>query len=156
MAGDSWLHRSFFADPLVLLKLAVQIFTGRSPLPPYPDAVARLPGVGELAVPQRILVASSLGLGAALYNPFAERGAGPVRFTAVAATAAHFWRHLPALLRGRFDDNMDLAHGFLSGRGESAEVQGIRGFALDGEIYPADPTAPITFSPGIELRVLRA
>ena len=155
-AGSGWLHRSFFADPYVLLKLSLLVMIGRSPLPPYPDAVAHLPGQGELAAPLRILVASSLGLAGALYNPFAARGAGPVRLTAVAATAPHFWRHLPALLRGRFDDNMDLAHGFLSGRGESAEVRGIGGYALDGEMFVADPATPISFSPGIFLRVLRA
>jgi Diacylglycerol kinase catalytic domain len=154
-AGNGWLHRGFFADPYVLLKLSLQVLVGRSPLPPYPDAVVQLPGQGELAAPLRILVASSLNLGGALYNPFAARGTGPVRLTAVDATA-HFWRHLRALLRGRFDDNMDLAHGFLSGRGESAQVCGIGGYALDGETFSADPDVPVVFSPGFQLRVLRA
>jgi hypothetical protein len=154
-AGSGWLHRSFFADPYVLLKLWLQVMVGRSPLSPYPEGVVQLPGQGELSAPLRILVASSLGLGGALYNPFAARGSGPVRLTAVAA-AAHFWRHLPALFRGRFDDNMNLAQGFLSGRGESATVRGLGGYALDGETFTTDPAAPITFSAGIELRVLRS
>lgn len=155
-AGSGWLHRSFFADPYVLLKLSLQVMVGRSPLPPYPQVAVQLPGQGELAAPLRILVASSLGLGGALYNPFAARGTGPVRLTAVAATAAHFWRHLPALFRGRFDDNMNLAQGFLSGRGEWAAVRGIGGYSLDGETFTCDPAAPITFSAGIDLRVLRS
>lgn len=155
-AGDGWLNRSFFADPSVLLRLAIKVMIGRSPLPPYPHAMARLPGQGELVAPMRILVASTLRMEAALYNPFAARGAGPVRFTAVDATAPHFWRHLPALIRGRFNEGMDLAHGFLSGRGESAEVCGVGAWSIDGETFAADPVLPITFSPGIELRVLRA
>jgi len=155
-SGSGWLHRSFFADPYVLLKLTLQVLVGRSPLPPYPQCEVRLAGQAELSAPLRILVASSLGLGGALYNPFAGRGAGPVRLTAVAATAAHFWRHLPALLRGRFDDNMDLAHGFLSGRGETAEVRGISGYALDGETFECNQALPVEFAAGIDLRVLRA
>jgi len=153
--GSGWLHRSFFADPYVLVKLALQVLIGRSPLPPYPRAVARLAGSGELAAPLRILLASTLEMRAALYNPFAARGAGPVRLTAVAATAPRFWRHLPALLGGRFDDSMDLAHGYLSGRGARAEVQGVGGYALDGETFTADPAAPIVLAPGVNLRVLR-
>ena len=154
-AGSGWLHRSFFADPYVLLKLAVQVLVGRSPLPPYPEVAARVTGLGEMRAPLRVLLASTLGLRAALYNPFAERGAGPVRLTAVAATAPRFWRHLPAILGGRFDAAMDLAAGYLSGRGERAELLGVAGYALDGETFPSDPARPLVLSPGIALRILR-
>ena len=55
---------------------------------------------------------------------------------------------LPKLLKGRFDDSMDLAHGILSGRGERAEVRGIASYALDGEIFAADPALPLEFTAG--------
>jgi len=155
-AGSGWLHRSFFADPYVLLKLWLQVLAGRSPLPPYPEAEARLEGIGELSGPMRILLATSLELGNALYNPFAGRGSGPVRLTAVAADAPYFWRHLPALLRGRFDNNMDQAQGFLSGHGQAAQLRGIGGYALDGELVEADPALPIRILPGITLQALHA
>ncbi|HTQ37164.1 MAG TPA: hypothetical protein VMH77_09020 [Steroidobacteraceae bacterium] len=118
-------------------------------------AFLRLAGHQELVALLRI-PASALDMRAALYNPFAERGAGPVRLTAVAAAAARFRRHLPALLGGRFGDDMDFAHGYLSGRGAQAEVRGIGGYALDGEAFAAGSAGPIMLSSGIRLRVLRA
>jgi hypothetical protein len=154
-AGRGWLQQGFLSDPYVILKALLLSLVGRSPLPPPPLVVARLAGQGELAAPLRILLACTLEMDAALYNPFAARGAGPVRFTAIAATAAHFWRHVPAIFRGRFGSNMDLAHGYLSGRGERAELRGIDGYALDGELFMAEPAAPLELAAGIELTVLR-
>lgn len=105
--------------------------------------------------PLRAVLASTLGLRTTLYNPFAERGAGPVRLTAVAATAARLWRHLPAIPGGRFDNDMNLAAGYLSGRGWRADLQGIGGYALDGKAFAADPTLPLALSSGIALRMIR-
>jgi hypothetical protein len=153
--GDGWRHNSFMADPLVLLKLGLQVLAGRSPLPPYPQATVRMPGTGELAAPLRVLVAATLEMHSALYNPFAARGSGPLRLTAVAAGAKSFWRNVPAMIRGRFSQDMDLAHGYLSGRASRAEVLGLAGYALDGEIFAADPGLPLELSTGPMLRVLR-
>jgi hypothetical protein len=50
---------------------------------------------------------------------------------------------------------MDIAHGILSGRGERAELTGVTDFALDGELFSADPALPVTLSAGVTLRVLR-
>jgi hypothetical protein len=152
--GKGWFHWSFFSEPWVLLQLALQVFVLRKPLPPQPPVVARLAGGGELAAPMRVLLASTMELRAALYNPFAARGAGPVRLTAVTATAPRFWRQVLAMLRGRFNDNMDLAHGILSGRGERGELLGVTAYALDGELYDADPATPLVLTAGVSLRVL--
>jgi len=154
--GRGWLHRSWFADPYTLLKLAVQVWTGRSPLPPYERLEVQLAGGQRLHAPTRILLASTLRLERALYNPFAARGEGVVRVTAVAAAAQCFWRRLPALLGGRFDDSMDVGQGYLSGRCPAARVLGVTGYALDGEAFTADPSLPLELSPGIALRVLHA
>jgi hypothetical protein len=154
-AGTGWWRHSWFADPFVLLRWAVRTLVFRKPLPPFPDVLVRLEGLGELAGPVRMLVASTLEMRAALYNPFAARGTGPVRFTAIAAAAPSIWGMLPRLLKGRFDDTMDLAHGILSGRGGRAEVQGLASYALDGEIFPVDPALPVEFTAGVALRVLR-
>lgn len=154
--GTGWLHRSWFADPYTLLKLAVQVWTGRSPLPPYPEVEVRFATGQCMHARLRLVLASSLQLRNALYNPFASRGAGPVRVTAVDATAGHFWRKLPAMLKGRFDERMDMAGGYLSGACEHAELRGLTGYALDGECFAADPSRPLYLRPGIALRVLRA
>ncbi len=154
-AGTGWWHRSWFADPFSLLRWAVCTLVLRRPLPPDPVGVARLAGIGELAGAMRLLVVATLEMRCALYNPFASRGAGGVRFTAITTAAPSLWRMVPALLTGRFTAGMDLAHGVLSGRGERAEVQGITSYALDGEIFPADPSVPVVFTAGRALRVLR-
>lgn len=154
--GRGWLHRSWFADPFTLLKLALQVWTGRSPLPPYDVLDVQLAGGTHLQAPMRILLASTLRLERALYNPFAARGEGAVRVTAVAAAAQRFWRRLPALLGGRFDESMDVGQGYLSRRCAAASVRGVTGYALDGESFTADPSLPLELSPGIALKVLRA
>jgi hypothetical protein len=153
--GSGWLHRSWFADPWCLLKMMVQVWVGRSPLPPYSRMQVSTDGVEALRAPMRILLASTLQLRESLYNPFAPRGAGDLRITAVAATARHFWRHLPAILKGRFGDDMTLQNGNLSGRFAQADVLGLEGYALDGELFATDPTRPVRLRAGIRLRVLR-
>jgi hypothetical protein len=153
--GTGWLHRSWFADPWVLLKMMVQVWLGRSPLPPYSQMQVSTDGVAALHAPLRILLASTLQLREALYNPFAARGTGELRLTAVAATAMHFWRHLPAMLKGRFGNDMTLQQGYLSGRFAQAGVLGLAGYALDGELFVTDPARPVRLSAGIRLRVLR-
>ncbi len=153
--GTGWLHRSWIADPYTLLKLAVQVWTGRSPLPPYAELALRMADGSGMRAPMRVLLATTLGLGKALYNPFAARGRGPLRVTAVAATAAHFWRHLPALLGGRFNDAMNQQQGFFSSRSDWAEVLGVSGYSLDGESFPADPSLPLRLEAGVTLRVLQ-
>jgi hypothetical protein len=153
--GTGWLHRSWFADPWCLLKMAVQVWVGRSQLPPYSHMQISTEGGPLLQAPVRILIASTLQLREALYNPFAARGAGEVRITAVAATARHFWRHLPAMLKGRFGKEMTLQQGYLSGKFAQASVTGLEGYALDGELFKADPSRPVTLTAGIRLRVLR-
>ncbi|MEJ0100902.1 MAG: diacylglycerol kinase family protein [Pseudomonadota bacterium] len=149
-----WWRTGFFSGPYVYTRLIVLGLLGRKPLPPAAHIVTRLAGRGELAAPVRILLASTLELRRALYNPFAARGTGPVRLTAIAADAPRFWRRLPKIIKGRFDNDMDLAQGFLSGRGERAELLGVAGYALDGEIFAADPAQPLVFTAGVALKVL--
>lgn len=154
-AGSGWWRHSWFSDPFILLRWAVRTLVFRRPLPPDPQGVARLAGVGELAGAIRVLVVSTLEMRDALYNPFAARGVGGVRFTVITTAVPSIWRMVPALLKGRFTEEMDLAQGVLSGRAERAEVQGIASYALDGEIFPADPAQPVVFTAGRTLRVLR-
>jgi hypothetical protein len=153
-AGTGWRHRSWFADPYILLRWALCTLVFRKPLPPFPLVVARL-GDEELAGEIRLLVVSTLEMRCALYNPFAPRGAGAVRFTTITTAAPALWRLVPALLSGRFTATMNVAHGVLSGRGERAQVKGIASYALDGEVFAADPALPVVFTAGRALRVLR-
>jgi hypothetical protein len=153
--GTGWLHRSWFADPYVLLKIAAQVAAGRSPLPEYDDLQVRINGVEAMRAPMRVVMSTTLQMRESLYNPYAPRGEGPVRLTAVAANASHFWRNLPGMLKGRFDDDMTVQQGYLSGRFPSVEIIGMNGYALDGEPVAADPSRPVSLSAGIGIRVLR-
>jgi hypothetical protein len=153
--GTSWLHRSWIADPYVLLKIAAQVGAGRSPLPAYDDLQVRVNGVEAMHASVRVLMVTTLQMRESLYNPYAPRGEGAVRMTAVAANARHFWRNLPGMLKGRFDDAMTVQQGYLSGRFPSVEIRGLRGYALDGEPVAADPSRPVRLSGGTEIRVLR-
>jgi hypothetical protein len=153
-AGRGWWRHSLLADPCVLIRWALRsLLFGAAPA--APQVSARLAGVGELAGPMRALVASSLAMRNALYQPFAPRGAGPVRFTALTTAAPSLWRLAPAILRGRFGPRMDPAHGVLSGRGDAVHLQGIGAYALDGELFSVDPALPLVLSAGRPLRVLR-
>lgn len=154
-AGNGWWRHSWFSDPCVLLGWAFRTMVLRAPLPSLAPVHARLPGVGELTGNMRALVASTLAMRNALYNPFAPRGAGPVRFTAVSQQGPSMWRLLPAILRGRFDAELDVERGVLSGRSERVELRGIAAYALDGELFSADPALPLVLSAGRTLRVLR-
>jgi hypothetical protein len=156
--GNGWIHRSFAADFYALLKLLVKVWIGRSPLPPYTRMEVRMAGGGPAlpAAPIRILLATTLHMRDALYNPFAETGEGPVRVTAIAATAPRFWRHLPGIMRGRFGASLAPENGVLSGRSTAVQVSGIDAYSLDGESFTADPAQPLAIEAGIVLTVVRA
>jgi hypothetical protein len=154
--GTGWLHRSLAADFYALFSLLFKVWTGRTPLPPYTRMSVRMEAGAALEqAPMRILLASTLGMRDALYNPFAANGEGPVRVTAIAANAPHFWRRLPGILRGRFHRELTPEHGVLSGRAGSATITGIRDYSLDGEHFTADPALPLQLDEGIVLTVLR-
>lgn len=154
--GRSWLHRGLVADFYALLRLQLQVWLGRSPLPPPSAMSVRMADGRELATtPMRLLLASTLHMRNALYNPFAQTGEGSVRITAIAARVPHIWRQMPNILRGRFGPELTLERGALSGRCTSAVVRGIAGYSLDGEAVVADAALPLNIEPGITLRVLR-
>lgn len=154
--GSGWLHRSLAADFYALIKLTLQVLVGRSPLPPYTEMAVRMDDGRELPrSPIRILLASTLGMREALYNPFDSAGEGAVRATVIAADAPHFWRHLPGMLRGRFPRGPVRETGILSGRCAGLAVHGLTEYSLDGEHFRADPSLPLRIGPGFTLTVVR-
>lgn len=155
LSGTSRLHKGRLSSPYCLLKLALQVMVGRSPLPPYPDLQIRTDTGESLTGPSRIFIVTTLHHRDSLYNPYAARGTGAVRVTAISATADRFWRRLPALLVGRFDLQMNSHNGYLSGRFERLEVLGLSRYALDGEMFDVDPTKPVIFRGGQTIRFLQ-
>lgn len=155
-SGTSWWHRGILADQISLLRLALQVLLGRSPVPPSPQMVVRMQPGGTMYAPLRVFVAGSLLHAGGHYNPYAARGDGPLRISAIAVEAPRFWRNLPRMLTGRFDESMSVAQGYLSGRCHDASVEGMAGYSLDGEPYDADPALPLHIATGHALRVVHA
>jgi hypothetical protein len=154
-SGTGWRHRSWLADPIALLNLGFQVMSGNSPLEAYSTMSVTMDTGPRLRAPLRALLASTLQCRGGMYNPFAARGAGALRVTAIATYARRFWRRLPALMTGHFSAAMNIEQGFLSGRCESVEVLGLAGYSLDGEAFDIDPMRPVRLSPGISVAVLR-
>lgn len=133
----------------------MKVLVGRSPLPPYPQLTVETDTKEVLHGPNRELIVTTLQHGGPLYNPYAARGRGPVRITAINASATRFWRRLPGLLMGRFKADMNLQTGNLSGRYDRVALRGLESYALDGEMYDTDSTQPVVFSGALSLRFLQ-
>ena len=136
-----------------VLKLAALGLVGRSGLACPRLAVDAGP-TGRLTDPIRLLLATTLPHTTGLLNPYADRGNGDLRLTAVARRAPRFWRQLPRLVTGRYNASMTTAAGYLSGRSARVEISGLDGYTLDGEEYAADPTLPVVWTAGPALRFL--
>lgn len=145
--GSGPLRTGHLSTAWCVLKLAFLVFLGRASLP-RPNLEIMAPGCGHLLGPTRVLMATTLVHRDGLFNPYAERGEGAVRVTAVAARAPGFWLRLPRLLTGHFSERMNAARGYLSGRCERIEVLGLAGYTLDGEEFDSDPTRPVIIRTG--------
>jgi diacylglycerol kinase (ATP) len=110
--------------------------------------------LGRLEGPVRLLLATTLEHTAGLYNPYARRGAGALRLTAVRADAAGFWRRLPRLVTGRYSAPMRPDSGFLSGRCDVASVTGLASVTFDGQEHALDPARPVEFSASDEIEFI--
>ena len=146
-------HRSPLGTPGELLGLGVRALAGRSGLacPPLDiDAGA----CGRQRGPVRLLLVTTLLHRGGLLDPYATRGTGSLRVTAVARGAPRFWRALPRLLTGRYSASMTADEGYLSGRCERLEITGLAGYTLDGEEFDADPSRPLVITAGPPLRFL--
>ena len=154
-SGTSWLHRGPLSSAYCLVKLTVQVNRGRSPLPPYPDLRIDTGTAAPFSGPQRLLVASTLLHRLGLFNPYAARGVGAVRLTAIRADAERFWRRLPRAMAGRFTDEMTPERGYLSGRFERVAIDGLTSFSLDGEMFDVDPSATVLIQGGPAVRMLQ-
>jgi hypothetical protein len=133
-AGTAW----------TVLKLALPgLLLGREP--PLDDLDLTIPGWELLRSPARLLVMTSLGKRRGMSNPFAERGHGPLRFSALCGHGIGLWARLPWAVLGRAR---------LSGRCEALHVRGLSRYTLDGEEFSADPTRPVTIRPGRRIAFL--
>ncbi|NUZ05237.1 diacylglycerol kinase family protein [Piscinibacter koreensis] len=149
--GSGLLRTGHLSTPWFALGLAARALQGRAGLT-CPRLTVRADGLGDLDGRVSLLLASTLLHRRGLLDPYAERGTGGLRVTAVAAGAPRFWRSLPRLVRGRYSAAMNRANGYLSGRCDRLEVLGLAGYVLDGEKFDVDPARPVVVSAGPALR----
>lgn len=154
-SGTSRWHKGLAADRWTLFRLLMKAAVGRSGAPPNPELDIRLDSGERMVAKVRVLMATSLSTADGHYNPYAERGNGPLRVTAVARDAKRFWRKLPSALAGKFDDDMTTLQGYLSGRCHWMEIRGLQSLSLDGEPVDIDPQSPVRVVTGMSLDILR-
>lgn len=151
--GSGPMHTGHLSTFWFLVKLAVLSLLGRRPIP-YPELDIRASGGGRLQGPSRVLIATTLLHRGRRFNPYADRGHGALRLTAVAARAPGFWLALPRILLGRFGERLNPQRGYLSGRCDQVEVLGMTGYSLDGEDFDTDPARPVIIRSGPRLDFL--
>ena len=154
MVGSGTFRTGKLSTAWCLLQLALRQLFGRNPVR-CPDLDIDAPGCGRLCGTTRVLMATTLSHRIGLLDPYARRGTGAVRVTAVAARAAGFWRTLPRLLTGRFSERMNAERGYLSGSCEWLQVRGLGGYTLDGEEFETDPAKPVVFRTGPSISFLQ-
>jgi hypothetical protein len=149
--GRGPLRTGHLSSPWVLAKLAALGLVGRADIP-LPRLAIDAEGCGRLQGRMRLLLATTLQHRRGLFDPYAPRGHGPLRLTAVAAGARRFWPALPRLLTGRYSKAMTPDHGYLSGYCERIGIDGLAGYVLDGERFDTDAARPVEIGPGPALR----
>ena len=147
------LRRSNLSTPWRLLQLGVLALIGRQRFA-LPELSITAEGLGEARGSMRIFLATSLQHDKGLLNPYADRGQGQLRVTAIRAGAQNFWLRLPRLLTGRLDPAHGPEKGFLSGRASGLQVSGLASICLDGQEYPLDPSEALEIDTGPVFRFL--
>ncbi len=146
-AGSGILRTGAASTAWYLLRESMLGLVGRASLK-SPALAVRAGEIGSLDCPARVLIATTLAHRNGWFDPYAARGAGPLRLTVACARARAFWRRLPHLAMGRFSEAMRPETGYLSGRCTRVELLGLRGYALDGEEFDTDPTRPVAILGG--------
>lgn len=110
----------------------------------------------ELDEQTLLLLASTLDRLVLRFHPFWGDEAGPLAWTAVADAARGFFRHLPAVARGRRGRTLTAANGYISHNTDWLELDFDGGYIVDGELFEARRDhGPLTLSIAGNARFLR-
>lgn len=153
-SGRGWLRTGHPSSAWRVLQLAMLGLIGRSEYRP-PLMRVDAAGLGTVASPMRIVLLSSLLHSHGRLDPYADRGQGGLRLTAITSQAKGFWRSLPALLQGHFKDTMQVSQGYLSGRADMVQVEGLPSICLDGQEYTLDTRQVLQVTAGPSFGFLR-
>lgn len=151
--GQGFWRRGRLSTPLRLAQRGALGLVGRNRFNP-PVMTIETADLGRLEAPIRLLMLTSLHHREQIVDPYADRGQGIIRLTAVAAGAKAFRRRLYRLVRGRYHPRMIPETGYLSGATDQVSIHGLSGISLDGQTFDFDPRQPVEIGPGPEFEFL--
>ncbi|MEX0914660.1 MAG: diacylglycerol kinase family protein [Wenzhouxiangellaceae bacterium] len=151
---DTWLRRRHAASTAGVLSLALRRALGRYRFE-LPRLAIESDNLGRIDAACRFLLMSTLNHDRSLVDPYARRGDGPVRLTAIARGAKRLPLRLANVARGRFSAGMNTENGYLSGRCSSIMINNLASITLDGQEFDLDARAPLKVSSGPVFRFLR-
>jgi hypothetical protein len=111
--------------------------------------------LGRMDRPVRLLLITSLHHRSEWVDPYADRGEGEIRLSAIASDARGFWRRLPRLVCGRYNESLGLDNGYLSGRTREIRLDGLARISLDGQEQDYEPNRPVWIRTGPALRFIQ-
>jgi len=151
---DTWLHRRHAASAAGVAALALRCALGRYrfDLPRLAIETDRLGCENGVC---RFLLLSTLNHDRGLIDPYARRGTGALRVTAVRKHAKRLKWRLPRLARGRFNADMNPENGYISGRCNEIIIHNLESIVLDGQEFDLQREQPLRVSAGPLLRFLR-
>lgn len=151
---DTWLRRRHAASTAGVLSLAWRWALGRYRFD-LPRLAIETDGLGCADAECRFLMMSTLNHDDSLVDPYARRGNGPLRLTAVRAGAKRLPLRLSKVARGRFSAAMTSENGYISGYCSRVMIKNLTCITLDGQEFDLDGRHPLVVSPGPAFRFLR-
>lgn len=150
----AWLHRNHAASSVGVLRLAASwaLRQYRFDLPALEIEAGDL---GRVQAVCRFLLITTLSHDSSLVDPYARRGTGALRLTAIRTRAKRLPLRLPKVVRGRFDTGMDVANGYLSGCCNNILINNLKSLTLDGQEFDLDDRQLLALSAGPTFRFLR-
>lgn len=145
--GSSPFRQGHISSAWRVMQLAVLGLLKRISYKP-PELMIEADTLGKLDGPIKLLLMTSLHHRTEFVDPYAERGSGQVRLTAVNRGASAFWRRLWRLVRGRYHRSMNADNGYLSGRTDRIRIHGLCQLSLDGQELDFDPDHQLTVRTG--------
>lgn len=151
---NTWLHRRHAASTAGVLSLAWRRALGHYRFD-LPRLAIETDGLGRMDAACRFLMMSTLSHDDSLVDPYARRGRGPLRLTAIRAGAKRLPLRLLKVARGRFSAAMTSENGYISGCCTRIMINNLEYVTLDGQEFDLDGRHPLIVSPGPVFRFLR-
>jgi len=151
---ETWLRRRHAASTVGVLSIGLRWALRRHRFD-LPRLEIETDGLGRLDDHCRFLMLSSLNHDRSLVDPYAQRGQGPLRITAIRAGAKRLPWRLAGVARGRFSADMKETNGYISGRCNTILINNLTSITLDGQEFDLDEKHPLEISSGPVFRFLR-